>query len=121
MYAGTAALPTPVDYPSVVFNGVPLLREASQGLHPLPAPPDPPLIASSLGVFTVDVAELNSGRPLLIAGQPAISLRAASAAPRVQLDVRLIDVAPDGSQQLITRGTFLLEGPAVDASVTIST
>ena len=39
----------------------------------------------------------------------------------MQLDLRLIDVAPDGSQQLITRGTYLLEGPAVDGSVTIPT
>ncbi|TMH38668.1 MAG: hypothetical protein E6H54_22045 [Betaproteobacteria bacterium] len=72
-------------------------------------------------MFTVGVAELSGGGPLLIAGQPSVSLHASPVAPRVQLDVRLIDVAPDGSRQLITRGTLVLEGPAADASVTIPT
>ena len=39
----------------------------------------------------------------------------------MQLNVRLLDVAPDGSKELITRGTFILESPAIDADITIPT
>jgi predicted acyl esterase len=84
-------------------------------------PPSPALDVESLGVFTVPVSELSGGRALLVAGQPVVSLRAATSALRVQLNVRLIDVAPDGTQQLITRGTFMLQGPPGIADVVIPT
>ena len=74
-----------------------------------PPPPEPAVVEGSLGVFTVPVAELTRANSLLIAGQPAVRLRASTSGPRVQLNVRLIDVAPDGTKQLITRGTFILE------------
>ena len=71
--------------------------------------------------FTVQVSELAGTAPLLIAGQPVVSLLATTFAPRVELNVRLIDVAPDGTKQLITRGTFLLEGGATQTPVSIPT
>ena len=46
---------------------------------------------------------------MLIAGQPAVRLQASTSGPRVQLDVRLFDLGPRSSKQLITRGTFILE------------
>jgi predicted acyl esterase len=64
---------------------------------------------------------LSGARPLLIAAQPAVSLRAATSGPRVQLNVRLVDVAPDGTKQLITRGTFILEAVASRVDVAIPT
>src|SRR5256885_16826632 len=67
------------------------------------------LFRSSPVAFTVQVSELAGNAPLLIAGQPAVSFLAMTLAPRVELNVRLIDVAPDGTKQLITRGTFLVE------------
>jgi pimeloyl-ACP methyl ester carboxylesterase len=118
-FDGAAILTNPSIDPLSGFVWDPLVMEAARELRPLPAPPDAALVEGSLGVFTVEVAELSAGRPLLIAGQPSVSLLASTAAPRVQLDVRLIDVAQDGSRQLITRGTFMLEGPAVDVSITI--
>ena len=120
-FDGTATLVNPIADPYAGFFWDPLIMEGSHELTPLPPPPEPAIVEGSLGVFTVGVAELNGGLPLLIAGQPSVSLRATTVAPRVQLDVRLIDVAPDGSRQLITRGTFLLEGPATKARVTIPT
>jgi predicted acyl esterase len=48
-----------------------------------------------------------------VAGEPAVTFFAASVAPRVQLDVRLLDVAPDGSRALITRGTLTVDAGAV--------
>ena len=60
----------------------------------------------------VGVAELSGGSPLLIAGRPAVFLRAVTDAPRVQLNVRLLDIAPDGTRQLVTRGTDMLDATA---------
>jgi hypothetical protein len=78
------------------------------------------VVEGSLGVFTVPVAELTHASSLLIAGQPVIRLRATTSGPRVQLNVRLIDVAPGGTKQLITRGTFILEDIGA-ADITIPT
>jgi pimeloyl-ACP methyl ester carboxylesterase len=120
-FNGAAILTNPSADPHSGFFWDPLVMEGSRELQPLPAPPDAALAEGSLGVFTVDVAELSAGQPLLVAGQPSVSLLASTTAPRVQLNVRLVDVAPDGARELVTRGTFVLEGPAVNASVTIPT
>lgn len=119
-FPGNSRLVNPLTDPFAGFFWDPLIMEGSHELTSLPIPPEPPLLPQSLAVFTVPVAELNAGQPLLIAGQPTVSLRAATGAPRVQLDVRLIDVAPDGSRQLITRGTFVLEDRGV-TSIAIPT
>ena len=67
------------------------------------------MVASSLAVYTVPVAELTGGSSLLLAGQPTVSLRTFTLAPRVQLNVRLFDVAPDDTRHLVTRGTYVLD------------
>jgi hypothetical protein len=116
-----AGLVKPVADPYAGFFWDPLVMEGSHELTPLPPPPEPALVEGSLGVYTVPVAELSGRQALLIAGQPAVSVRARTLAPRVQLDVRLIDAAPDGTRQLITRGTFLLEGPTGKADISTPT
>jgi len=67
------------------------------------------------------VTELSGGQPLLVAGQPAVSFVATTPSPRVELNVRLFDVAADGTRELITRGTFVLAGATSNATVTIPT
>ncbi len=116
-----AVLVNPLADPYAGFFWDPLVMEGSHELTSLPPPPEPALAEASLGVYTVPVAELSGRQALLIAGQPTVSLRAATLAPRVQLDVRLIDAGPDGSRQLITRGTYILEGPDRKAEITIPT
>jgi hypothetical protein len=119
-FGGSATLVNPLTDPYSGFSWDPLIMEGSHELTPLPAPPDSAVVKQSLVAFSVDVAELSGGQPLLIAGQPAVLLRASTPAPRVELNVRLFDVASDGTRELITRGTFLLAGPA-DTLVTIPT
>ena len=73
----------------------------------------------------------NSGSkpPLTPVGPPVLALPfvrfyAAVAAPRVQLDVRMYDVAADGSRPLITRGTYTADNgsqPIGDADLTTPT
>ena len=99
----------------------PLVIEASRELQPLPEPPPPAVVPGSLATFSVPVSELSGAQPLVVAGQPVVALRATTSALRVQLNVRLIDVAPDGTQHLVTRGTFILEGAPGTAEVVIPT
>jgi ABC-2 type transport system ATP-binding protein len=120
-FGGTGTLVNPLTDPYSGFAWDPLVMEGAQELQPLPAVPEPAVVPGSLVTFTVGVAELAGGASLLIAGQPAVSFAASTLAPRVELNIRLFDIAPDGAKQLITRGTFLLEGPVTDAPVTIPT
>jgi ABC-2 type transport system ATP-binding protein len=120
-FEGTAILTNPVSDPYSGFFWDPLVMEASRELQPLPVPPEPAAVPGSLAAFSVPVSELSGTRPLLVAGQPVVSLRAFTSALRVQLNVRLIDVAPDGRQQLITRGTFMLQGAPGTSRVVIHT
>jgi predicted acyl esterase len=53
--------------------------------------------------------QTNDGVGFLIAGQPSVRVHAATESHRVQLDVRLIDIAPNGTRELITRGTYTLD------------
>ena len=109
-FGGIATLINPVADPYRGFFWDPLVMEAARELKPyaLP-PPDSAVVASSLAVYTVPVAELTGGSSLLLAGQPTVSLRTFTLAPRVQLNVRLFDVAPDGTRHLVTRGTYVLD------------
>jgi pimeloyl-ACP methyl ester carboxylesterase len=120
-FGGTATLINPVSDPFSGFFWDPLVMEASRELQPQAAPPDPAPIEGSFAAFSVEVGELTAGRPLLIAGQPAVSLHALTTGLRVQLNVRLIDVAPDGTQHLITRGTFLLQAAPGTSDIVIPT
>jgi len=120
----TAVLVNPVNDPYEAFYWDPLVREGAKGLEPYSLPFPPPIIdINSLGVYEAPVDAFGRGA-LLIAGQPEIELKASSTAPRVQLNVRLYDVAPDGSRSLITRGTYTIDagvGLPANGKVTIPT
>jgi hypothetical protein len=111
-----ATLINPVDNPYSGFVFDPLIE-----LEPLPAAPEPAFVPAAAAVYTVPVAQLTRGSALLIAGQPTVTLRGETTGARVQLNVRLIDVAPGGKKELITRGTFMLEGPPGAFGVAIPT
>ena len=119
-FGGSATLVNPLTDPLGGLAWDPVIMEGAQELQPLPVSPDSAVVPGSLVAFTVPVAELAGGASLLIAGQPEVSLVASTGAPRVELNIRLFDVAPDGTKQIVTRGTFLLEGPA-NGRVTIPT
>jgi ABC-2 type transport system ATP-binding protein len=113
-FGDVAVLVNPAADPMAGFVWDPFVLEASHELAPLPPPPESPIVPNSLGVYEVAVAELSGGSDIVIAGQPLLFLRARTGANRVQLNVRLFDVAPDGTKQLITRGTFTLDRPRFD-------
>jgi hypothetical protein len=126
-FGGSATLVNPGGDPYEGFCWDPLLMdvEGPAQLKPCPPPygppPGPAPVEGSFGVFTVPVSELSGGSPLLIAGQPQVRLRATTSGPRVQLNIRLIDVAPDGvTKNLITRGTYIVEETGT-ANLTIPT
>lgn len=109
-FGGSATLINPVSDPYRGFYWDPLVMEAARELKPYPVPPPDSAVAeASLAVYTVGVAELTGGSSLLLAGQPTISFRTFSPVHRVQLNVRLFDVAPDGTRHLVTRGTYILD------------
>lgn len=112
-FEGSAVLVNPAGDPVGGFFWDPLIMEAARELEPLPTPPPSAPVETSLAVYEVPVAELSGGTPLLVAGEPAVSLRASTAAHRVQLDVRLFDVEPDGTRHLVTRGTLTLDSGGI--------
>jgi hypothetical protein len=109
----SATLVNPLRDPLAGFFWDPLVMEASRELEPLPPAPASAVISTSLARYEVAVAELTGGGPLLIAGQPAVSLRASTLAHRVQLNVRLFAIGPDRSEHLVTRGTLTLDSGTV--------
>jgi ABC-2 type transport system ATP-binding protein len=74
--------------------------------------------------YAVPVASLNPDPPsaLLIAGQPTVTLRVSTEAPRVQLNVRLFEVEGtvlNGTRRLITRGTYTLDSGSLSSLGTV--
>jgi pimeloyl-ACP methyl ester carboxylesterase len=99
----------------------PFVFAGCDALTPNPActAPIPASVPGDVAVYPVSASELSEAAglapgPFLIAGQPLVTLSAASAAPRVQLNARLYHVKPepDGSRQLVTRGTVTLDSGA---------
>jgi pimeloyl-ACP methyl ester carboxylesterase len=127
MFDGTAVLVNPVADPLAGFFWDPLVMEAARELEPYPVPHPPSVVdEQSLGVYHVSVGELSGGEPILIAGQPTILLHASTIVHRVQLNVRLFEVAADETKHLITRGTYTLDSgtpgvPLGEVDVTIPT
>ena len=122
----SSVLVNPASDPLAGFRWDPFVMEAARELDPLPEPPEAPLVAGSLAVHEVSVAELGRGSDILIAGQPLVILRARSDASRVQLNVRLFEVKADGTKHMITRGTYTLDRGGLpvlptDTDVTIPT
>jgi len=64
-------------------------------------PPTP-----GVATWTVPLAQ-----PFTLIGMPRLSLRFRAIAPDVQLNARLWDVAPGGTQTLVTRGAYRAVGP----------
>ena len=119
-----AVLVNPVADPLSGFFWDPLVMEGARELEPLPPPPPSAVVPTSLAVYETPVAELSGGPDLLIAGQPTVTVRATTTAYRVQLNIRIFDVGPTGTKQLITRGTHTIDSgsplePLGDFSVNI--
>ena len=109
-----AVLVNPASDPLAGFFWDPFVMIGAEQLKPYTGtPPEPPLVENSMAVYTVPASSLASGADVLVAGCPLVRLHASSQAPRVQLDVRMYDVGPDGSRQLITRGTYTADNGAL--------
>jgi predicted acyl esterase len=124
-FRGSAVLVNPASDPLAGFFWDPLIMEAAGELKPYDLPPEAAgVVDNTAAVYEVDVATLTPGTDLFIAGQPTVTLRASTLAPRVQLNVRLFDVTQD-TKSLITRGTYTLDSgsgtPIGSARVTITT
>ena len=122
----TAVLVNPVSDPLASFFWDPLVMEGAEQLQPyLQTPPPSATVPGSLASYEVPVGRLGRGSPLLIAGQPSVTFHVVTTSPRVQLDVRLFDIAPRGEQQLKTRGTYTLDTgtglPLSGSDITIPT
>jgi hypothetical protein len=115
----------PASDPMAGFFWDPFIMVAAEELQPYTGtPPEPPIVDGSLAVYTIPAASLNNGADVLVAGCPVVKLHASTLATRVQLDVRMYDVAPDGSRQLITRGTYTADNgasPIGEVDLTIPT
>jgi ABC-2 type transport system ATP-binding protein len=124
-FDGTAVLVNPASDPLAGFFWDPFVMIGAEQLKPYTGtPPEPPVVQNSMAVYTLAAAELNGGADVLVAGCPLVRLHASSLAPRVQLDIRIYDVAPDGTRQLITRGTYTADNgtsPVGEQDLTIPT
>ncbi|GAC1652094.1 MAG: hypothetical protein NVS4B3_13820 [Gemmatimonadaceae bacterium] len=97
--------------PSGVFFD-PFVMLGAESLQPAPPPPPPDIVPGDVAYYTIPVAQLTGGRDLLVAGQPTVRLSVQTVGPRVQLDVRLLDVKASATY-LVTRGTYTLQYPDV--------
>ena len=124
-FDGSAVLVNPASDPLAGFFWDPFVMIGAEQLKPYTGtPPDPPVVESSMAVYTLPAASVSGGSDVLVAGRPVVRLHASTVAPRVQLDVRMYDVASDGTKQLITRGTYTLDNalqPIGEADVAITT
>lgn len=109
-FDGQNLLINPLIDPLGGFFWDPFVITGAEELEPYTAlPPDWAVVPTSLATYEVAVSDLAGGARVLIAGQPSVQLDASTRSHRVQINVRLIDVAPDGSRELITRGTYTLD------------
>jgi ABC-2 type transport system ATP-binding protein len=124
-FDGSAVLVNPASDPSGGVVWDPFANIGVEELQPYTGtPPEPPVVDNSLAVYTIPAATLNGGADVLVAGCPVVRLHASTLATRVQLDVRMYDVAADGTRQLITRGTYTADNgaaPIGDTDLTIPT
>lgn len=124
-FPGSALLVNPASDPLGGFFWDPLIMEAAGELKPYDLPAEASgVVDKGAAVYEVEAAALDRGNPVIIAGQPAVTFVASTLAPRVQLNVRLFDVAPDGSRTIITRGTYTLDRSVAtigEVKVTVTT
>ena len=123
-FDASAVLVNPASDPLAGFFWDPFVMIGAEQLQPYAGPPpEPPVVDNSMAVYTLAASSLN-GSDVLVAGCPIVRLHASTLAPRVQLDVRMYDVAADGSRQLITRGTYTADNgtsPIGEQDLTIPT
>jgi hypothetical protein len=92
------------------FQWDPVLLLSAQQLGVSPPAPPSDEVPGDVAVYEVPVGRLaHGGGGLLVAGQPTVTLDASTTAHRVQLDVRLFDVTPTGTEQIVTRGTYTVD------------
>ena len=88
-FEGSAVLVNPASVPLGGFFWDPFVMTGAEELQPYTGtPPEPPVIESSMAVYTIPASALNGGADVLVAGCPLVRLHASTFAPRVQLDVR---------------------------------
>jgi hypothetical protein len=92
----------------------PFVFSGCEQLEPVCSAPPPDVVPGDVAVYTVPASRVSTDAGLLpgsflVAGQPAVSFTATTAAFRVQLDVRLSQVRPTGETMLLTRGTYTLD------------
>ena len=90
------------------FRWDPVVLLTAQELGANPPAPESDEVPGDVAVYEIPVSSLTQS-DLLIAGQPIVRLEAFSVAHRVQLNVRLFGVTPDGAKQLVTRGTYTID------------
>jgi hypothetical protein len=109
-FGGEALLVNPLTDPAGGFFWDPFVLIGAGELRPYAeVPPAWPEISASLAAYEVSAGELAGGAAILIAGQPSVRLHASTLSHRVQLDIRLLDIAPNGARELVTRGTYTLD------------
>jgi hypothetical protein len=88
----------------------PLVLAGAQELAPLSTAPPSDEIPGDVAAYAFPVARIaRAAGAVMIAGQPTITFVASTVAHRVQFNVRLFDVAGDGTKRLVTRGTTTLD------------
>jgi hypothetical protein len=125
-FTDVQAIANPVGDPYSGFVWDPLVMEGARELKPYTLPELPqPVGNRAAAVYETPASQLNGGAPVIVAGQPTVTIQALVAGVRVQYNVRLFDVAPGGAKSLITRGTYTYESgsslPAENVTLTIPT
>jgi hypothetical protein len=107
----TPALVNPVTFVESGVEWDPFVMAGEELLQQSAPFPVPVTVGGSLNTVSIGAGEIpGSSGSFTIAGQPTVTLDAlVKIGHRVQINVRLIDVAPGGGQRLITRGTVTLE------------
>ncbi|HEX6547739.1 MAG TPA: CocE/NonD family hydrolase [Candidatus Dormibacteraeota bacterium] len=102
------------------FQWDPVVITGSESLSPNPPAPPPDEVPGDVASYRLALSQ-----PALMAGEPQVTVNLSTLAYREQLNFRIFDVAPDGTKQLVTRGTYTLDtgNPALilgDKRVTIT-
>jgi hypothetical protein len=108
-FSGSALLTfNPVNTSGFVWD--PLILAGAEALSPNPPSPPPDVIPGDVALYRVPISQLvDEETTFLIAGEPTVTLTFFTLAYREAINVRLFDLKPDGSRELITRGTYTVD------------
>jgi predicted acyl esterase len=87
----------------------PIVMTAGEQLSPNAPSPPPDEVPGDVARYSVKVSDLTTASILTVAGEPTVTVNISTSASREELNARLFDVAPDGSQNLVTRGTYTFD------------